>query len=236
MKDQVRAWTREISQQQRVIDRQIRDVEREREKFVREAKAAARKGDTFIVKAIAKNYAMAGKMIDKLTTTKATLNSVKMTLETQFAVQRVAGVMGKSTAIMGAMRHLMNAPEISATMRKMGEEMQRAGIVEDMMMDAMDAAEPAGLDAEADEVTEAIMHEITGGILGKAAVGTAAVPTAAATAVAGGAAARPAAPRRVAVAEGADGGGAATGGAGTGGDGATVDAELAALQARLGKL
>jgi hypothetical protein len=85
--------------------------------------------------------------------------------------------MAKSTAIMKSMGQLLKVPELNATMRKMGQEMAHAGIVEEMMGDAMDAAEPAGLDEEADELTEEVIYELTGGLLGKAGVASGALPT-----------------------------------------------------------
>lgn len=73
----------------------------------------------------------------------------------------------------------------------------------------MDSTAPEGLDEEADEMTEAVLYEITAGLMGAA-------PTAGKTALPGtGVAAKPAAAAtgRVAVAEGgAVGGAGASGG------------------------
>lgn len=49
------------------------------------------------------------------------------------AVARVAGVMGKSAAIMKSMNSLIRAPEVMDAMRRMSEEMQKAGIIEEML-------------------------------------------------------------------------------------------------------
>jgi division protein CdvB (Snf7/Vps24/ESCRT-III family) len=109
--------------------------------------------------------------------------------------------MSKSTAIMKSMNALIRVPELSSTMRKMGEEMAKAGIIEEMMGEAMDSVEPEGLDAEADEVTEAVLFEITQGLMGTAPTAAkGGLPTS--TKVASGAGATAAPVQKVAVAAG----------------------------------
>lgn len=140
------------------------------------------------------------------------------------AMVKVAGTMAKSTAIMKSMHEIMRVPEMMSTARKMQEEMSKAGIIEEMMEDSMAASEPAGLDEEADEITEGVMWELTGGLLGTAP--SAPIGGMASTAVRSGAGAV-SAPGRVAV--GMEDGSAA-GGAGTSGP------ELDELRDRLGKI
>lgn len=112
-------------------------------------------------------------------------------------MSRVAGTMGKSAGIMKSMATLVNAPTVMATMRTMNEEMVRAGIISEVMDDAMAAAEPEGLDAEADEEVDRVMSEIIASVKAPTAPrGQAAAAPAAAAAAA--------APRRAAVPAGAD--------------------------------
>lgn len=118
----------------------------------------------------------------------------------------MSGTLGKSAGIMKAMGALINAPEVMATMRVMGAEMMKAGIIDDVMQDALASAEPDGLEDEADEEVQKVMFDLTAGVLGVA-------PDAPANRLAAGArrtgtaAAAPAAAAtgRVAVAAGADG-------------------------------
>lgn len=58
-------------------------IEREQEKIKRDAKEAARKGEKAVVKAMAKNIVMSNKAIERMHVTKANLNSVLVTLQTQ---------------------------------------------------------------------------------------------------------------------------------------------------------
>jgi hypothetical protein len=96
---------------------------------------------------------------------------------------------------MKTMNALVNGPAMTATMRALGEEMAKvipfgsakeahshyctsvivlhfaftqAGIIEDVISDAMAAAEPDGLEEEADEEVQKVMYELTSGLLGKA--------------------------------------------------------------------
>lgn len=80
----------------------------------------------------------------------------------------MSGTLAKSAGIMKAMGRLLNAPEVMGTMRVMGAEMMKAGIIEEMMADAMESVEPDGLDEEADEEVEKVMFDLTAGVLGTA--------------------------------------------------------------------
>lgn len=85
--------------------------------------------------------------------------------------------MGKSAHIMKAMNRLINGPAVTETMyvdlssnlvtahsnpsrmllrRSMAAEMQRAGIIGEMMDEALASAEPDGLEEEADEEVEKV--------------------------------------------------------------------------------
>ena len=77
---------------------------------------------------------------------------------------RVAGAMGASAEIMHAMAKLINAPQVMDTMRTLSSEMSKAGIISDMMAEALAAAEPEGLDEAADEELERVMSEILAGV------------------------------------------------------------------------
>lgn len=61
----------------------IAGIEREQDKIKRDAKEAARKGEKAVVKAMAKNIVMSNKGIERMHVTKANLNSVLVTLQTQ---------------------------------------------------------------------------------------------------------------------------------------------------------
>ena len=219
------------------------DIERDEAKLLREAREYAKKvgsdsaGDRATLKGMARNIVASRRAVARIQVTKATLNSVSVTLQEQAgasharararacvsapllatsraslprppapAMAKVAGAMKKSTAVMQSMSKLVKAPEMALTMRKMGEEMRRAGIIDELVGDAMDdAMGGAELDEEADEVTERVIAELTAGIAGAAPSalkgglpGAVRAPAAAAAHAGAGA------PARVALPEGAD--------------------------------
>ena len=59
------------------------EIEREQEKIKRDAKVAAKKGETVVLKAMAKNIIMSRKAVERIHMTKAQLNSVALSLQTQ---------------------------------------------------------------------------------------------------------------------------------------------------------
>lgn len=95
------------------------------------------------------------------------------------------------------MGKLINAPAIAGNLRQMAAEMQKAGIISEMMDEAMEEAMPVE-EEEADAVVEGILFEVTAGAMG------APLPTS--VAAQPQAVAAPAAPVRAAVAAGAGGG------------------------------
>merc|ERR1711976_591960 len=64
---------------------------------------------------------------------------------------------------------LMNVPDMQKTMMELSKEMQKAGIIEEMVNDTMDSVfDEDGLQEAADLEVENILYEITAGQLGQA--------------------------------------------------------------------
>eukprot|EP01034_Spumella_vulgaris_P034165 gene34165-42125_t len=69
---------------------------------------------------------------------------------------------------MGAMNKLVNITEISETMKTMAREMERAGLVEEIIGDTMDSLDAEGIDGAADAEVDRIVAEITSDVLAPA--------------------------------------------------------------------
>lgn len=168
-KDLINEWSLKIRKEMRVIDRQIRDIQREEEKVKRSIKDAARKGQRDVCIILAKEMIHSKKAVNKLYASKAQMNSVLLNMKNQLAVLRIAGAMQKSTEVMKAMQSLVKIPEIQATMRELSKEMTKAGIIEEMLEDTLEGMDD---EEEMEEAAEAevdkILYEITAGALGKA--------------------------------------------------------------------
>lgn len=134
-----REWQRKIKREIRTSEREIKELEREEQKFIKEcqktAKLGARAGTA--VKTIAKNVVMARKAKERACMTRAQLNSVAMTLTQQVSMIKVAKCMQKSTDVMHAMNDAIKLPHLNAQMMEMAKEMERAGLIEELIGDAL---------------------------------------------------------------------------------------------------
>ncbi|XP_043560080.1 charged multivesicular body protein 3 isoform X2 [Chiloscyllium plagiosum] len=168
-KDLVTEWSLKIRKEMRVIDRQIRDIQREEEKVKRSVKDAAKKGQRDVCTILAKEIVHSRKAVGKLYASKAQMNSVLMSMKNQLAVAKVTGSLEKSTEVMKAMQSLVKIPEIQATMRDLSKEMMKAGIIEEMLEDTFESMEDEEEMEEAAEMEiDKILFEVTAGALGKA--------------------------------------------------------------------
>ncbi|KAG5845372.1 charged multivesicular body protein 3 isoform X1 [Anguilla anguilla] len=168
-KDLVNEWSLKIRKEMRVIDRQIRDIQREQEKVKRSIKDAAKKGQRDVCVVLAKEMVQSKRAVNKLYTSKAHMNSVLLSMKNQLSVLRVAGSLQKSTEVMKSMQSLVKIPEIQATMRELSKEMMKAGIIEEMLEDTFEGMEDEEeMEEAAEEEVDKILFEITAGALGKA--------------------------------------------------------------------
>ncbi|KAJ8382456.1 hypothetical protein SKAU_G00032340 [Synaphobranchus kaupii] len=168
-KDLVNEWSLKIRKEMRVIDRQIRDIQREQDKVKRSIKDAAKKGQRDVCVILAKEMVQSKRAVNKLYTSKAHMNSVLLSMKNQLSVLRVAGSLQKSTEVMKSMQNLVKIPEIQATMRELSKEMMKAGIIEEMLEDTFEGMEDEEeMEEAAEEEVDKILFEITAGALGKA--------------------------------------------------------------------
>uniref|UniRef100_A0A8C5M472 Charged multivesicular body protein 3 n=1 Tax=Leptobrachium leishanense TaxID=445787 RepID=A0A8C5M472_9ANUR len=165
----VNDWSLKIRKEMRVIDRQIRDIQREEEKVKRSIKDTAKKGNREACVILAKEVIHSKRAVNKLYASKAQMNSVLMSMKNQLALVRVCGNLQKSSEVMKAMQNLVKIPEIQATMRELSKEMMKAGIIEEMLEDTFEGMEDQEeMEEEADAEIDKILFDITAGALGKA--------------------------------------------------------------------
>merc|ERR1712100_283409 len=104
-------------------------------------------------------------MGDRLYTSKAHLNSIGMQLQSSLASIRIAGCMQQSAVVMQSMNQLIKLPEMHKIMLAMGREMEKAGLIEELMEDMFDDMEDEGIEEAANEEVEKVFLEVTQGIL-----------------------------------------------------------------------
>lgn len=190
---QMREWTKGLRQQKRELTKQIRRIDKEERKVKLEIKKAAKANEPDVVRMLAKELVRSRAAKNRILTTQVQMNSVEMQLKNQAAMAKVAGALGKSAEVMEGMSKLMNVPLISAQMRQMAQEMEKAGLIEEMTSDMLDdALGEEDMSDEADEEVEKVMAELTAGKFGTGTVAPTGPVAAAAPAVAAPAAAEPA--------------------------------------------
>ena len=159
-KEQVKEWKKQMRGEERKLDRQIQKIKNEETKVKQSIKQAAKRGDMSTAKLLAKEIVRSRKAVSRLHTSKAQMNSVVMQMQNQMAQQKVMGHMVKSTQIMGAMNRLVKIGDISQTMQAMQQEMCKAGLIEEMVDDSMEALDDDDDDDAADEEVDKVMQEL----------------------------------------------------------------------------
>ncbi|PRP72802.1 SNF7 family protein [Planoprotostelium fungivorum] len=158
----VKKWRRELTKEQRLLDRQIRAIDLAEQKTIRSIKDLAKKGDKSSAKILAKEIVRSRAAKEKIYKSKAQLNSVGMQLQQNLSMMKLAGVMSKSATIMTSMNDLIKLPQLHQTMMVMGREMEKAGLIEEMMTDALEMDED--LDEAADEELDKVVQDILLGV------------------------------------------------------------------------
>ncbi|KAI3917137.1 hypothetical protein MKX01_003586 [Papaver californicum] len=160
---QLRDWQRKLRQECRNIERQIRDVEREEKTVHKAIREAAKRNDMVSAKALAKEIVCSRKAVNRLHENKAQMNSISMHLGESVAIARTVGHLSKSTEVMKLVNNLMKAPEVAATMQEFSKEMTKAGVIEEMVNDALDdALDSEDIEEETELEVEKVLTEIAG--------------------------------------------------------------------------
>ncbi|PLW16875.1 hypothetical protein PCANC_09364 [Puccinia coronata f. sp. avenae] len=167
--ERVRKWQAKIRTEERQMDREIRGIETAQNKVKIQLKQLAAKNDLKNCKMLAKEIVRSNKQKDRLFTSKARLNSIRMQLQHQLATLKISGTLQKSTEIMKLSNSLMKLPELSKTMQEMSKEMMKAGIMSEMVEDAIDTLDEdeEELEEEAEAEVQNVLFNITDGKLGQ---------------------------------------------------------------------
>jgi len=136
------------------------EIKNEETKVKQSIKQAAKRGDMSTAKLLAKEIVRSRKAVARLHTSKAQMNSVVMQMQNQMAQQKVMGHMVKSTEVMGAMNRLVKVGDIRQTMQAMQKEMCKAGLIEEMVDDSMEALDEDADEDAADEEVAKVMEEL----------------------------------------------------------------------------
>lgn len=122
-------------------------------------------------KTFARELVRIRKQSSRLNTSRAQLQSVGMQVNEAFSVRKIQGSLKKSTAIMKDVNMLVRMPELHSTMHQLSTELVKAGIIDEIVEDAMpvnDLLEEE--EEEADAEVDKILQEVLQGKLSQAPV------------------------------------------------------------------
>ncbi|KAA1466418.1 Snf7-domain-containing protein [Dentipellis sp. KUC8613] len=165
--ERVRAWQNKLRQEGRVLDREMRQLDVETNKARQTVKQHAKRGDVKSARILAREVVRSAKQKDKLSVSKARLGSISTQLTQQLAMAKVTGSLQKSTEIMKLSNNLVKLPQLSQAMREISMEMTKAGIMEEMVDDALNLDEDEEIEEEADGEVDKVLFELTDGKLGQ---------------------------------------------------------------------
>lgn len=173
--EDMKKWQRELKSEMRSMEREIKKIEQAEKKSEEECRKLAKANRIDACRLLAKEIVRTRAARDRMFNAKAQLNSVSMQLKTQASMVKAAGCVKKSTQVMTAMNKLVKLPELQKTMADMAREMERAGLIEDMVGDALESLDPAEIEDDTNKEVDAVVAELTSGLFDKS---TTNVPTA----------------------------------------------------------
>ena len=161
----------------RQLDRDIQNLklqDQKTKKYILDASKRGQKNPSQAKQATAETKLFARELIRvrkqsaRLNTSKAQLQSVQMQVNEAFSVRKIEGSLRAGTGIMKDVNTLVRLPELTGTMRELSSELMKAGIVEEMVSDALPDGELLeNEDEEAEGEVDKVLGEVLHGRIGK---------------------------------------------------------------------
>ena len=127
-----------------------------------QANQAAKETRTF-----AKELVRTRRQTARLYTSRAQLESVRLQVNEAFAVRKIESSLKAGTNIMKDVNTLIRLPELTSSMQLLSQELTKAGIIEEMVDDALPNDELLeGEDEEAEGEVDKVLSEVLHGKLG----------------------------------------------------------------------
>ncbi|KAJ8609479.1 hypothetical protein CTAYLR_005427 [Chrysophaeum taylorii] len=160
--EDLKKWKRDLAKEMRSMDREVKKMDAAEKKSADECRKLGKANRIDACKILAKEIVRTRAAKERMYAARATLNSVSMQLQTQASMVRAAGCMKRSAEVMSAMNKLVKLPELQKTMTEMAREMERAGLIEEMVNDAMEIADGADVEEETEKQINSVVAELTG--------------------------------------------------------------------------
>ncbi|KAL8093884.1 hypothetical protein AgCh_035678 [Apium graveolens] len=151
-----------------MIDRSIREIERERQglqnqekKLIVDIKKTAKQGQMGAVKVMAKDLIRTRHQIEKFYKLKSQLQGVSLRIQTLKSTQAMGEAMKGVTKAMGQMNRQMNLPSLQKIMQEFERQNEKMEMTSEVMGDAIDdALEGDEEEEETEELVSQVLDEI----------------------------------------------------------------------------
>ncbi|CAN3366085.1 vacuolar protein-sorting-associated protein 24 [Diutina catenulata] len=153
-KEQMRKINSLLRKNARELERSMNQLKPLQKKTETLIKKSAKAGDVKSARLYARELLNIRRQYNKLHTSKARLESVTMSINEQYQMQKLTQSIGSSTAIMKDVNQLVHVGAISQTMQELSKELTKAGIINEMMDDMVD------LEMEDDELEGESLDEV----------------------------------------------------------------------------
>ncbi|KAL7525866.1 hypothetical protein ACHAXR_003429 [Thalassiosira sp. AJA248-18] len=169
-REQAKAASKEtkstVRSNQRQMDRDIRDLDRQEKLLLQQIKARAKTPGVnpqtdSALKAQARQLVQLRKQKEKLYETKAQLSSVGMQATAMASQVSAITAVGSVTAALSTANDVMDAKKMSQTMAEFSRQNETSKMKEEMLNDALaDAFDESDVEEEADNVTNQVLAEL----------------------------------------------------------------------------
>jgi charged multivesicular body protein 3 len=86
-----------------------------------------------------------------------------MQIQEQIGTLKVVGAMGQSAQLMATMNRLVSIPQVAQTTRALAREMERAGIISELVAEAHEDLDSEDIADMADEEVDRVIAQVTNG-------------------------------------------------------------------------
>ncbi|KAG0481729.1 hypothetical protein HPP92_012197 [Vanilla planifolia] len=157
-----------LQENKRMLDRSIRDIERERQglqtqekKLITEIKKSVKQGQMGAVRLMAKDLIRTRHQITKFYALKSQLQGVSLRIQTLKSTQAMGEAMRGITNALSQMNRQMNLPALQRIMQEFEMQNERMEMVSEVMGDAIDdALEGDEEEEETEELVNQVLDEI----------------------------------------------------------------------------
>jgi len=161
LQDQMRANKRVLNKAIREMDRERAQLEREQVKLEREIKKLAKQNEVAAVRVLAKDLVRTRQYISKFHIMKSNLQSLSLKMQTMKTTHEMGMAMGKMTKAMKRMNKKMNANTINKIVMEFERENEKTEMTEEMMSDAIgEAFDDGETEEEEDKIVNQVLDEI----------------------------------------------------------------------------